>query len=47
MSVRGLRQSLEVLAEADTRLKSSRSDDRLILEQTAARLIILAKTERE
>lgn len=38
-----LRQSLEVLAQADARLKSSRTDKRIVLEQTAAQLIVLAK----
>lgn len=39
-----LRQSLEVLAETDTRMKSTRADNRVLLEQAAARLILLART---
>ncbi|MDD3693378.1 MAG: DNA polymerase III subunit delta [Oscillospiraceae bacterium] len=38
-----LRQSLEVLAEADRRIKSTGMDNRVVLEQTAARLIILLR----
>lgn len=41
MSADTLRQGLEVLAEADRRLKSSRADGRVVLEETAARLILL------
>ena len=33
----------EVLAEADTRLKSSRADKRVVLEETAAVLIVLSR----
>ena len=40
-----LRQSLEVLAQADETMKSTRMDKRVVLEQTAARLIVLAKTK--
>ncbi len=38
-----LRKSLEVLADADRTLKSSRADKRTVLEQTAAKLIILSR----
>ena len=38
-----LRECLEVLAEADTKLKSSRTDKRVVLEETAAVLIVLAR----
>lgn len=44
LSVAALRDSLEVLAEADRRLKSTRLSPRTLLEETAARLIVLAKT---
>jgi len=46
LPVEALRQSLDVLAEADGNLKSSRTDKRIVLEQTAARLIVLAKGGR-
>lgn len=46
LSVAVLRDSLEVLAEADRRLKSTRVAPRMLLEETAARLIVLAKTGR-
>ncbi len=39
-----LRKSLETLAEADRMLKSSRTDKRVVLEQTAAKLILLSRT---
>lgn len=39
-----LRGSLEILAQADIQLKSSRTDKRVVLEQTAARLILLSRT---
>ncbi|HJD24639.1 MAG TPA: DNA polymerase III subunit delta [Firmicutes bacterium] len=39
-----LRESLEVLAGADRQLKSSRTDKRVVLEQTAAKLILLGRT---
>ena len=39
----GLPDCLEVLAEADTRLKSSRADKRVVLEETAAVLIVLSR----
>ena len=38
-----LRECLEALAEADRLLKSSRTDKRVVLEQTAARLILLSR----
>lgn len=38
-----LRDSLEALASADKQLKSSRTDKRVVLEETAARLILLLK----
>ena len=37
------RRMADTLAQADLRLKSSRTDKRVVLEQTAARLIVLAK----
>lgn len=43
LSVSTLRECLEVLAEADTRLKSSRADKRVVLEETAAVLIVLSR----
>ena len=43
LSVACLRQSLEVLAEADIALKLNHSGDRLVLEQTVIRLIQLAQ----
>lgn len=39
-----LRESLETLAAADRMLKSSRTDKRVMLEQTAAKLILLSRT---
>ncbi len=39
-----LRESLEVLARADGLLKSSRTDKRIVLEQTTARLILLGRS---
>ena len=44
ISLEVLRGSLDILAEADISLKSSRADKRVVLEQTAARLIVLART---
>lgn len=38
-----LRESLEVLASADRNLKSSRADKRVVLEETAAKLILLLR----
>lgn len=43
LSVAALRDSLEVLAEADRRLKGSSLDERLILDQTVARLLLAAE----
>lgn len=39
-----LRGSLDILAQADISLKSSRMDKKVVLEQTAAKLIVLART---
>lgn len=39
MSKEALREFLEILAQADTALKFGRGDDRVVLEQTVARLI--------
>lgn len=39
MSVEALRDSLEILAQADNALKFGRSDDRVVLEQAVSRLI--------
>ena len=39
LSVPALRDSLEILAGADRRLKTGRADERVLLEQTVARLI--------
>lgn len=44
LSLPMLRQSLEILAQADGQLKSARTDKRVVLEQTAARLIVLARS---
>ncbi|MGN0171148.1 MAG: DNA polymerase III subunit delta [Acutalibacteraceae bacterium] len=45
LSLQALRDSLELLAQADTRMKSvSASRHRLILEETVAQLILIAKT---
>lgn len=38
-----LRQSLEVLADTDTKMKSTRTDKRVLLEEAAAKLILLAR----
>ena len=43
LSLPVLRDSLETLADADRRLKSSRADKRVVLEETAARLIVLSR----
>ncbi len=43
LSVATLREGLEVLAEADRRLKFTMADDRVVLEETTARLIVLAR----
>lgn len=44
LSVETLRQSLDVLTEADTRMKSTSMDNRVVLEETVAKLILLART---
>lgn len=44
LSRQTLRQSLEVLADTDTRMKSTRADKRVLLEEAAAKLILLART---
>ncbi len=43
MSLEALRESLEILAQADRRLKSSSADKRTVLEEVAAKLIVTAK----
>lgn len=43
MSLEALRESLELLAQADRRLKSSTGDKKTVLEELAAKLIITAK----
>ncbi len=45
LSVQQLRDSLEVLAEADRRLKSTSADNRVVIEQTVAKLIVLAQSK--
>ena len=45
LSTQMLRASLEVLLRADLDLKGSRTDSRLILERTLARLLVIAKEE--
>ncbi len=47
LSLPALRECLEVLAEADTRLKSSRMDKRTVLEQAVASLILTGKRDRQ
>lgn len=42
-----LRECLDVLAEADMRLKSSRMDKRTVLEQAVAALILTGKRDRQ
>lgn len=44
-SVATLRAGLDVLAEADRRLKFTSADNRVVLEETAARLIVLTRKE--
>lgn len=44
LSLAALRESLEVLAQADGLLKSSRTDKRVVLEQTVARLIMRGRS---
>ena len=47
LSLQTLRRCLDVLAEADTQLKSGRADEeRGVLEKTVAKLIVLAKSGR-
>lgn len=43
MSLEALRESLDLLAQADRRLKSSASDKKTVLEELAAKLIVTAK----
>ncbi len=43
MSLESLRESLDILAQADRRLKSSSADKRTVLEEVAAKLIVTAK----
>ena len=43
MSLEALRESLDLLAQADRRLKSSSADKRTVLEEVAAKLIVTAK----
>jgi DNA polymerase III delta subunit len=43
MSLESLRESLDILAAADRRLKTSASDKRIVLEELAAKLIVTAK----
>lgn len=38
-----LRKSLDVLADTDTKMKSTRADKRVLLEETVAKLILLAR----
>lgn len=46
LSLESLRESLDILAQADRRLKSYAADKRTILEETAAKLIVTAKLGR-
>ncbi len=46
MSIDSLRKSLDVLADADEKLKSTTVDGRLILEQTMTKLFLLANGEK-
>lgn len=43
LSVATLREGLDVLAEADRRLKFTPADNRIVMEETAARLILLTR----
>lgn len=45
LSMAALREGLEVLAEADRRLKFTSADNHIVLEETAARLIVLTRTK--
>ena len=47
LSLPALRECLDVLAEADMRLKSSRMDKRTVLEQAVAALILTGKRDRQ
>ena len=42
-----LRKSLDILAEADLKLKTTGANERTVLEQTAAKLILLPRIEEE
>ena len=46
LSLESLRESLDILAQADRRLKSTAADKRIVLEETAAKLIVTAKLGR-
>ncbi len=46
LSLDSLRESLDILASADRRLKSYAADKRTVLEETAAKLIVTAKLGR-
>ncbi len=46
LSLESLRESLDILAQADRRLKSSAVDKKTVLEETAAKLIVTAKLGR-
>ncbi len=46
LSLESLRESLDILAQADRRLKSSATDKKTVLEETAAKLIVTAKLGR-
>ncbi len=46
MSIESLRQSLEVLSQADEKLKTTSIDSRLILEETMMKLFLLANGEK-
>ena len=46
MSIESLRKSLDVLADADEKLKSTTIDGRLILEETMMKLFLLANGEK-
>ena len=47
LSLPALRECLEVLAQADMRLKSTRMDKRTVLEQTVSSLILTGKRDRQ
>ena len=46
LSLESLRESLDILAQADRRLKSTSIDKKVVLEETAAKLIVTAKLGR-